>query len=119
SRLVEHRIKKVAGGVSGKWPTSAVGAVSTGGQAKNDDPSTRIAEARNRLPPVIPFPISAAFFARDLLAVGHQAWTTHARDQFTIELFEPRGKPHRRWAQIVPIGREWPGHTNTGTIVRL
>ena len=48
AELVQDGVHEVAGAVAGEGAAGAVGSVSAGGEAKNEDAGTGIAEAGNR-----------------------------------------------------------------------
>src|ERR1700682_203518 len=58
-------------------------------ESEHPDTRLRIAEARNRLSPIVPIEVGTALLARDSLAVFDQARTTSAGDYFTIQLNQP------------------------------
>ena len=89
---MKYGIHEVAGGVSRKRPAGAIGAVSTRREAEDNDPSLRIAEAGDGLPPIFPVYVGAPFFPGDLLAVGDQARTAPAGDNLAIQVRQPDGE---------------------------
>src|ERR1043166_413513 len=62
ARLVQHRIKEVAGAIAGEGAASAGGAVGAGSKPQNQHARLRITEAGHRPGPVVPGEIGAALF---------------------------------------------------------
>ena len=84
SRLMKHGVHEVSGTVAGEGASRAIGAVRSGGETEDNHAGVGIAEAENRLAPVVAIFVSTTFFARYLLAVNHEAGTASAGDQFII-----------------------------------
>ncbi len=65
-----ERVEKIfAAAVAGEHASRAVRSVRAGRESENQEPRPRIAKRRDRLRPVIPFPISSALHLRDARAV--------------------------------------------------
>ena len=88
SRFVEHRIKEIAGAVSGEGTTCAVGAVCAGSEAQSQDARVRIAKGRNRLAPILPIGIGAAAHLRNVGAVLPKPRASIAGDDAGVEGFQ-------------------------------
>ena len=69
---MERRVEPVAGAVAGEHPPGAVGAVGGGGEADDQDPRGRIAEAADRPRPVVLAAEAARRIGRLGLAPGDQ-----------------------------------------------
>ncbi len=106
SRLVQNRIHEFAGGIAGERASGAVRAVGSGREAEHQDTRVGIAEARNRLSPILPIEVGAALLARDSLAIFDQARTAGAGNHFAIQLIKPGGHSSTLYAGRVPQGRD-------------
>ena len=84
SGFVQHRVHKVAGGISGEGAAGAIGAVGAGSESEHQDSGMGISEAGNRLAPVLPVAISAALLAGNSLAIRDQTRTAPASDDFGV-----------------------------------
>jgi len=87
---VQHGIHEVAGSVAGEGASGAIGAVSAGSEAHDQDAGQRIAESGNGLAPVFPVAIRTALLAGDLLTIANQARTASAGDHVPVENGKPR-----------------------------
>src|SRR5262249_40941449 len=85
---VEGGVEEVAGAVAGEDAAGAVAAVRRGGQADDDHARPRIAEACDRLAPVIVMAEGAALGPRDLFAPGNQARAAVAANDGVVERLE-------------------------------
>ena len=93
---VERRVEPVAGAVAGEHPAGAVGAVGGGGEADDQDPRLRVAEAADRARPVV----LAAEALRRVgglgLAPGDQARAFEAVVDLGGERRQPAARPDSR-----------------------
>ena len=85
---IERGKQEVAGAVSGEDAAGAIASVSGGREAQDEKLGAWIAEAGDRLAPVLGGGEGAALFAGDLLAIGDQARALAAGDDFGVQLHE-------------------------------
>jgi len=76
--IMEYRIHEEAGSISRKGPSCAVCAVSSRGQAEDENAGTRVAEAGYGARPVGLVEVGAAFDLADTLTISSQTRTTFA-----------------------------------------
>lgn len=93
SRLVQDGIHEFAGGIARKRSSGAVRAVGTGREAEDQHTRAWIAEARNRLSPIVATEVGAALFPRDSFPIFDQAGTAGTGNDFAIQLVKPGGHP--------------------------
>ncbi len=91
ARAVKDGVHEIAGGVSGEHATGSVGAVGAGGESEDEHAGVGIAETGYGARPVLAVHVSAALFESDLFAVGNEARTLAAGDEFGVEDGEGRG----------------------------
>lgn len=82
---MECAIEKIARTIAGEHASGAIRPVSGGREAEDKQLGTRIAEAGNRLAPVIPAEERATFGASDAFTVANQARAFAAGDDFLVE----------------------------------
>src|SRR5438876_11589168 len=102
---MEYRVHEIAGSVSGEWTARAVRAMGSGSQAQHEHSGVGIAEAGDRLAPVLRVFVGATLFASDLFPVGDEARATSASDHFTVQFFQPVGLRHGfgLWALVIGL----------------
>src|ERR1700728_4920414 len=81
---MERFVEKIAGAVAGEHAASAVGAMGGGSEAENQQLRARVAEAGDRLAPVVPIAVGEALFGGDRFAILHQPRAFAAGDDFAI-----------------------------------
>ena len=85
TRAVERREEKVARAVAGEEATGPVGAVGGGGEAEDDDPCCRVAEAGDGAAPVRLVRVGGPLLAGDLLAPSDEPRAAPARDDLALQ----------------------------------
>ena len=98
AEIIEDGVHEVAGAVTGEDAASAVGSVSAGSQAEDEDAGARIAEAGDRAGPVGLVPIGTAFGFSDGSAVVSEARAKFARDDGVVNLLKKRRRSLYAWA---------------------
>jgi len=93
---MQDGVHEVAGAVSSKGAASAVGAVSTGRQAKDEDASTGITKTGYRLGPIDLVEIGTTAGLADAVAVIAQPRTPVTRDDVLINLTDGRNRKQGR-----------------------
>jgi hypothetical protein len=93
AELVEYGIHEVAGAVAGEGPAGAVGSMSTGREAENQDAGLGVSEARDGPGPVGMVDIGAAASFADASAVFAESWAELATGDGLADAHQ--------------IGREW------------
>jgi hypothetical protein len=88
ARAIQRLVQKIAGAVSGEYSPRAVAAMCSGRKTQNQKLGARIAEARNRLAPVVPREEGAALVPRDLFAVPYKSRARATVNDFPIQLFQ-------------------------------
>src|SRR6202011_4540951 len=77
-----------AGAIAREHPASAVGPVSAGREANEEQAGTRVAESGNGFRPIFAIPKSPALHARDVGAVFHQSWTFVTGNDLLVQDFQ-------------------------------
>jgi hypothetical protein len=85
---VQDGVHELTGGVSGKGTAGAVAAVSSRGEAENEDAGVGVSEAGDGTGPIGAIEIGAALLGSDALAVLDESRTTFAVDYVTVQEFE-------------------------------
>ena len=80
AEFVEHGVHEVAGAVSGKGAAGAVGSVSAGGEAEDEQAGAGVTEAGDRARPILVVLVGAAAGLADASAVVAEAGTELAGD---------------------------------------
>src|SRR5579871_1428879 len=75
--------------------------MSAGRKSQDKQPRVRVAKARNRLRPVVPFKIGAPFYLTHFFAMGNQARTAVARNNLLVER-ENIGLRKVGWRRSIP-----------------
>lgn len=88
ARAIQRLVQKIAGAVSGEYSPRAVAAMRSGRKAQNQKLGAPIAEAWNRLAPVVPLKVRAALVPRDLFAVPYETRARATVNDFPIQLFQ-------------------------------
>ena len=88
AELVQDGIHEVAGAVAGEGTPGAVGSVSAGGEAEDEDAGARVAKAGNGAGPVGLVDVGAAFGLADAAAVFAQAGAAFTGDDGFMDLLE-------------------------------
>src|SRR5580704_2499957 len=88
TRAKQRLVKKIAGAVSSEYSPGAVAAMRGGRKPQNQELGTRIAEARNRLAPIIPRKERPPLVPCDLFAIPYESRARAAVNNFLIELFQ-------------------------------
>src|SRR5205085_8177738 len=115
SGLVEDGIHELARRVASEWTSSAVRAMSAGGQSHDEDSGIGIAEAGDGFSPVFPLAVGTTLLARDLLAIDDQARTTRAGNHVPVE----NGKPRHSVITPYPPRRSSMDRSSPGMVRRL
>ena len=120
SGAVEERVEEIAGTVAGEGAAGAVGSVSAGGEADEEDAGGGIAEGGNGLAPVLGVAVHAALVLGDSDRMGAQARAEFARDDAGVEGVERGGRiGERNHGAIVEgdasaqTGLQWTGFERT------
>jgi hypothetical protein len=82
---VERGEEKVTRAVTGEEAAGPVGAVGGGGEAEDDDPCCRVAEAGDGTAPVGLARVGGPLLAGDLLAPGDEPRAAPARDDLALQ----------------------------------
>lgn len=90
--LVQDGVHEVAGTISGKRSTGAVGSVGSWSQSEDEDAGTRIAEARNRSRPIDLVLVGSALCFSYSFAVAAKARADLAGDDGLLNLKKGRWK---------------------------
>src|SRR5258708_17838718 len=86
ARFVQHGIHEVSGTVAGERTTCAIGSMRSRRESQNQHSRIGITETRNRLGPVVPAQVGAAFLSSDLSAIRDEPRASRTRDDLLIEL---------------------------------
>jgi hypothetical protein len=92
AKLVEDGIHEVAGAVAGEGAAGAVGSVSAGGEAKDEDAGTGVAKAGDGAAPVGLVQVGATFGFGDAAAVVSEAGAAFTGDDGFTNLLEELGR---------------------------
>ena len=92
AKLVEDRVHEVAGAVTGEGAAGAVGSVSSGSEADDEDSSAGVAETGDRARPVGLVLVGTAFGFADTLAVSAKAGAAFAGNDGLMNLLEKLGR---------------------------
>ena len=90
---VQRAVEPVARAVAGEHPPGPVGAVGRRGQADQDDPGVRVAEAGHRAAPVLLVAEGRPLLERHLLPPRHEPRAGPAADDLLAQLGQ-RPRPH-------------------------
>jgi hypothetical protein len=88
ARAIERLVKKIAGAIAREHTSRAIRSMSRGRKPQYQKLRARIAEARNRLAPIIPCQKRSPLVPRDLFAIPYQPRARAAADNFLIQLFQ-------------------------------
>jgi hypothetical protein len=80
AQFVEHRVHEVAGAIASEWAAGAIGAVSAGSEAEDEDAGAGIAETGDGAGPVFMILVGAAAGVADAGTVLAQARAQFAGD---------------------------------------
>lgn len=86
--FIERLVEKIAGTVAGENSSRSIPAMSGGRETQNQELRLRIAEARDRLAPVVPVHKRTAFLRRYLFAIADKPGTFSAAYDPLIQLVE-------------------------------
>ncbi len=94
---MEDGIHEVAGAVAGEGAAGAVGSVSAGSEAEDEDASLRVAKAGDGAGPVGLVEVGPAPGFADVSAVVAKAWAALARNDGVMNLLEYLGRNLCAW----------------------
>src|SRR3990172_8766560 len=106
---MERLDEGVSAAIAGEHPSGPIAAVCGRGQPQDEQSRSPVAEAGQRLAPVVPVPVGLALLARHLLAPLNQTRAAAAGDDLALECL-PR--PVGRSALVVSHRSQLPGSPN-------
>jgi len=106
-RAKKRLVKKISRPVPSEYAPRPIPAMRRRRKPQDQQPRTRIAEARHRLAPILALAKRPPFFPRDFLAIAHQPRTLPTAHNLLVQLFK---LVHRRAPRNLPRNRRRSRH---------